>query len=49
MKKKRKITEIVCWLVACGLGTVLHFVYGWSGNNTFVGLFAPVNESTWSI
>jgi hypothetical protein len=47
MKKKRKIIEIVCWLVACCLGTVLHFVYEWSGDNTLVGLFAPVNESTW--
>ncbi len=29
------------------LGTVLHFVYKWSGNNLVVGLFTPVNESTW--
>ncbi len=29
------------------LGTVLHFVYEWSGNNLVVGLFTPVNESTW--
>lgn len=31
----------------CILGTVMHFVYGWSGNNPAVGLVAPVNESTW--
>ena len=28
-------------------GTLSHFVYEWSGNNTFLGLFFPVNESTW--
>ncbi|PIT97324.1 hypothetical protein COT77_02035 [Candidatus Berkelbacteria bacterium CG10_big_fil_rev_8_21_14_0_10_41_12] len=28
-------------------GTLLHFVYGWSGDNFIVGLFAPVNESVW--
>lgn len=27
------------------LGTLLHFVYEWSGNNPFVGFIAPVNES----
>lgn len=29
------------------LGIISHFVYEWSGNNFFVGLFFPVNESTW--
>jgi len=29
------------------LGVLLHFAYEWSGNNTFVGLFSAVNESTW--
>lgn len=29
------------------LGTISHFVYEWSGNNFLVGLFFPVNESTW--
>jgi len=28
-------------------GTLLHFVYVWSGKNFIVGLFAPVNESPW--
>ncbi len=28
-------------------GSLLHFVYEWSGNNVLVGIFAPVNESTW--
>jgi len=29
------------------IGTISHFVYEWSGNNFLVGLFFPVNESTW--
>ena len=29
------------------LGTLFHFAYEWSGNNVFVGLFTPVNESIW--
>lgn len=29
------------------LGTLLHFTYKWSGNNTFVAAFSAVNESTW--
>lgn len=28
-------------------GTLFHFVYEWSGNNFFVGLFTPINESIW--
>jgi len=28
-------------------GVLLHFAYEWSVNNTFVGLFGAVNESTW--
>ena len=29
------------------LGSLLHFVYGLSGNNYYVGFFVPVNESVW--
>lgn len=28
-------------------GAVLHFVYQWSQENVIIGLFVPVNESTW--
>jgi hypothetical protein len=28
-------------------GTLLHFVYQWSGENSIVGLLSPVNESVW--
>ena len=29
------------------LGTLCHFVYEWTNNNPIIGLFTPVNESTW--
>ena len=28
-------------------GTLLHFVYEWSGESLFVGIFSPINESVW--
>jgi hypothetical protein len=34
-------------LFASVLGTFLHFAYTLSGNNFFVGLFTPINESIW--
>lgn len=29
------------------VGSIMHFVYAWSGNNSIVGIFAPINESVW--
>ncbi len=29
------------------LGTLGHFIYQWSGENPFIGLFFSTNESTW--
>lgn len=40
--KKWELAEAVFVSVS---GTLLHFVYEWSGNNRVVGIFAPVNES----
>ncbi len=39
--------EMIGFIFVVVLGSLFHFVYHWSGNNKFVGLFAPVNESTW--
>lgn len=41
-----------CWvicttIIAFLLGALFHNLYPWSGNNTFVGLFFPINESIW--
>ena len=29
------------------IGSLMHFVYEWSGNSVLVGIFAPTNESVW--
>lgn len=39
--------NIIAFFVIGVLGALGHFVYEWSGENYFVGLFFPVNESTW--
>jgi hypothetical protein len=28
-------------------GTILHFLYDWSGKSRLVAVFSGVNESTW--
>ena len=45
--KPIQISTIVCLIVASALGVLLHFAYEFTGNNAFVALFCPVNESTW--
>lgn len=34
-------------LILSIIGSIMHFVYEWSGNFTLVGIFAPINESVW--
>ncbi len=41
-----KLTALFAFLTAA-FGTLLHFVYEWSGKNLIVGIFSPVNESIW--
>ena len=38
---------VIGFLVTTILGVVSHFVYEWTGGNFLVGLFFPMNESTW--
>lgn len=47
MKNNIKKWYIVGTFFIIVFGMLLHFVYEWSGNNTFVGIFSAVNESTW--
>lgn len=47
MEKRTKRFLIIGFLFTCAAGTLLHFVYEWSGQNRIIGLFAPVSESTW--
>ena len=45
--------EKICWLQALGFcvtalgGTLLHFLYEWTGGAVWAALFSGVNESTW--
>jgi len=39
--------EIVGAIFSILAGSLLHFVFEWSGNSEIVALFAAVNESTW--
>lgn len=34
-------------LFAILFSPILHFLYSWSGDNFFIGLCAPINESPW--
>ncbi len=45
--KKPNITMIIGILAEWVSGSLFHFVYDWTGKNTFAGLFFPTNESTW--
>jgi len=45
--KSLKFFCVIGAVVTVILGVISHFVYNWSGGNFFVGLFFPVNESTW--
>lgn len=47
MEKQIRIFMAGGFFFTCILGTIMHFVYEWSGKNPVVGLVAPVNESTW--
>ncbi|MDO4332444.1 MAG: DUF6512 family protein [Eubacteriales bacterium] len=47
MKKEVRMFLIAGFVFTCIAGTVLHFVYDWSGQNPVAGLFAPINESVW--
>lgn len=43
---RKKLTFIFA-VITMILGTLFHFIYDWSGNNFFVGLFGAINESTY--
>ena len=45
--KNLKTFTLAGILFVSAAGTLLHFVYDWSGQNPVVGFFAPVSESTW--
>lgn len=49
MKEKKVIFnwQIFAFLFIIFIGSILHFVFEWSGNSKIVAYFAAVNESTW--
>ena len=47
MSKKLLKLDIIGFVFVSILGTLSHFFYEWSGNNTLIGLFTPINESAW--
>lgn len=48
MKNKKLLrAQIIAIVFTIIVGTLLHFLYEWTGKNSFVALFSAVNESTW--
>ncbi len=47
MKKSISIWQLVGFGLTVLLGTLLHFLYDWTGGNVAAALFSGVNESTW--
>ena len=47
MRKRLFYWEVAGFLFTAALGTLLHFVYDWSGGSTLAAAFSAVNESTW--
>ena len=47
MRKQLLFWELAGFLVTGALGSLLHFVYQWSGENQVAAAFSAVNESTW--
>lgn len=39
--------ELIVTILGLILGTLLHFIYEWSGNNVIIASFSAVNESVW--
>lgn len=39
--------ELIVTILELILGTLLHFIYEWSGNNVIISSFSAVNESVW--
>ena len=47
MKKSFRIWELFGFALTSLCGTLLHFLYEWTGGSVLVALFSGVNESTW--
>lgn len=47
MRRKLFFWELGGFLFTGALGTLLHFIYEWSGGSVWAAWFSAVNESTW--
>ncbi len=47
MKKQIPYWQIVGFIFTAVVGTLLHFLFDWTGGNVVAGLFSAVNESIW--
>ena len=47
MKKSIGLWQLVGFAVTSFAGTLLHFLYDWSGKSVWTAPFSGVNESTW--
>lgn len=39
--------NVIAFFIISIIGTLSHFIYEWTGKPYLIGLFFPVNESTW--
>lgn len=47
MKKSISFWQMIGFIFTGAGGTLLHFLYDWSGKNPVIGAFSAVNESIW--
>lgn len=47
MNKKILKTETICFFIVLVVGSLFHFLFKLSNQNTLVALFSPINESIW--
>ena len=47
MNKKILRTETICVFIVLTVGSLFHFLFNLSNQNTLIALFAPINESVW--
>ena len=47
MKRSIEAWQLLGFAATSLFGTILHFLYDWSGNASFIAPFSGVNESTW--
>ena len=47
MRKRLFFWQLGGFLLTALAGTLLHFVYDWSGGSVWTAAFSAVNESTW--